>query len=162
MNTLSEGVSTVPRNASDHIQRFPRFALAAAAATLAAAFGLSFLGRVWPYAAQPLLHFLLQVTVVKLAGDLAYYLVSPRYREMAHLDDYLANDFITFYRFALPLAVIQALFLVRGAIPPSFHWLWWGPLPAAALYLVNRWLLERDQDKRRQERGGIPSVGRSS
>lgn len=139
-----------------------RFGFVAVAAYAAVAFGLPALGRVWPFVRLPFAYFLMQVTAVKLLGDLVYFSISPSRREMAHLDDYLANDFFTFYRFGLPLAVVQAYLLARGQIPLALFGLWQAPLLATALYLANRWLIEQAQDKRRTQRGGIPIVGQRS
>jgi hypothetical protein len=107
----------------------------------------------------PFLRCLVAAASVKLLGDLAYFIVSPRRRETTQLDDYLANDFLTFFRFALPLAIFQALVVGSGRVPPALSGLWTGPGLATILYLVNRSLVEQAQDKRRATQGGIPLVG---
>lgn len=102
---------------------------------------------------------LVAVTLAKLLGDLVYFAVSPRYRETVHLDDYLANDFLTYFRFGLPLAVALAFTQGRGYIPGGYGFRV-ATGAATLLFLVNRWLVERAQDKRRRQRGGVPVVRR--
>lgn len=136
-----------------------RFLLVGLVAYLGAAHGLPALQALWPPAGYPLAYYLLQVTAVKLLGDLVYFGVSSRYREAVHLEDYLANDFFTFYRFSLPLAVFQAFLLATGRIPYYLVTLWPRPVLATILYLANRLLVEQAQDQRRKQRGGIPLVG---
>jgi hypothetical protein len=102
---------------------------------------------------------LVAASLVKLLGDLAYFIASPRRRETTQLDDYLGNDFFTFLRLALPLAIFQALVAGSGRVPPAFIGLWTGPGLATIIYLVNRSLVEQAQDKRRATQGGIPLVG---
>ncbi len=142
--------------------RIVRFGFVTVAVCSAVAFGLPAIVGRWPFARLPFAYFLIQVTAVKLLGDLVYFTVSPRYREIAHLDDYLTNDFFTFYRFALPLAMVQAYLRATGRVPLALAGLWPTPLLATVLYLANRWLIEQAQDKRREQRGGVPIVGQRS
>jgi len=107
----------------------------------------------------PFLRCLVAASLVKLLGDLAYFLASPGRRETTQLDDYLGNDFFTFLRLALPLAIFQALLVGSGRVPPAFIGLWTGPGLATIIYLVNRSLVEQAQNKRRATQGGIPLVG---
>ncbi|RJQ09263.1 MAG: hypothetical protein C4551_04070 [Bacillota bacterium] len=106
----------------------------------------------------PFIHFLATVTVVKLVGDAVYFLVSPRYREITQLEDYLGNDFLTFYRFGLPLAIVQTLALNQAMVPISLTGLWSGPAAATILVVANRWLVEQATVRRRKARGDIPVV----
>ena len=107
----------------------------------------------------PFLRCLVAASLVKLLGDLAYFLASPGRRETTQLDDYLGNDFFTFLRLALPLAIFQALVVGSGRVPPALIGLWTGPGLATIIYLVNRSLVEQAQDKRHATQGGIPLVG---
>lgn len=136
-----------------------RYLLTGAAAAGLGTLGLRWLERVAPAVETPFWHFLVLASLVKLAGDLAYFLLSPRHREHVHIEDYLANDFFTFYRFALPLAIVQALLMARAYVPPGYQGAWSGPAGALLLYLINRGLIEEAQDRRRAQRGGVPLVG---
>jgi len=110
------------------------------------------------FMAQPFLRCLATGATAKLAADAVYFLLSPPYR--LRLLDYLADDLFTFFRFLLPLAIAQAYAWAYGYVPPRYLWLWTGPGPALAVYLVNRWLVERAQASRRRL-GGVPFVGRA-
>ena len=107
----------------------------------------------------PFLRCLVAASLVKLLGDLAYFLASPGRRETTQLDDYLGNDFLIFLRYGLPLAIFQALAVGSGRVPPALLGLWTGPGLATILYLVNRSLVEQAQDERHATQGGIPLVG---
>lgn len=109
----------------------------------------------------PFLRFLAAVAAAKLLGDLVYFIVFPRRRAWAGLGDYLTADFFTYFRFGLPLAIVQAIALVKGLVPPGLLDLWAGPGGATVLYLTNRWLVERAQDRRRKERKGVPFVAKT-
>ncbi len=114
------------------------------------------------FMAVPFIRFVAIAWTTKLLGDLVYFAVSPRHREVAYLGDYLANDFVTYQRFGLPLAIVQSLALVQGYVPVSLQALWQGAGPATLLFLVNRWLVERAQERRRLARGGVPVVRRTA
>lgn len=139
-----------------------RFAIVGVAAFTLAGLVYAPVARLAPVTTAAFPRFLLLVTLVKLLGDLVYYLVSFRRREVVHLDDYLGNDFLTFYRFALPLAIVQAYALGQALIPLAYNELWRGPGAATALYLTNRWLIEQAEERRRRMRGGVPVVGQRS
>jgi len=135
-----------------------RYLIAAAVTYTGAALALPALCRLWPAVRAPFLYYLLQVTVVKLLGDLVYFTVSPAHRFIAHLDDYLVNDFFTFYRLGVPLAVALAWFLATGRVPAVLTGVWLSPAAALALYLINRWLVEGAETKRRQRTARLPRV----
>lgn len=139
-----------------------RFVLLGASAFALATLTYTYLARAVPALELAFPRFLASVTLVKLLGDLVYRIISPGRRELTHLDDYLANDLFTFYRFALPLAVIQAYALSKGLIPPAYVALWRGAGAATLLYLVNRWLIEQAVQRRRRARGGVPVVRQRS
>lgn len=103
-------------------------------------------------------HYLVTVLVAKLVTDTLYFGLNPRRREWRHLDDYLANDLLTFARFAFPLVVLQAYAYTQAWIPYSLLGLWLGPWAALLLVLANRWLVERAQDQRARARGAVPTI----
>jgi hypothetical protein len=122
-----------------------------AAAALRLIGGLSFMQVPFPY-------FMVLVTATKLLGDAAYFFLFPRRRDWVHVADYLQEDFVTFFRFGFPLAAAQAYLLNTGRVSTGILPLWLSPIPATVLFLVNRWLVERAQEKRRAGRGGVPVV----
>lgn len=118
---------------------------------LRAADHVSFLASTFP-------HFLVAVAATKLLGDTVYFLLSPRRRLWVYVDDYLGNDFMPFFRYGFPLAIIQAYLLNRGYVPPAYLGLWLGPGSATLIYLIDRWLVERAQDGHERAGGGVPVV----
>jgi hypothetical protein len=141
----------------DSARHLPRFALVGACAFALTVMSLRALGS-FPFMSVPFLYFLVMVALTKLLGDTAYFLLSPGRREWARLDGYLLEDFLTFFRFGFPLAMAQAYALNTGQIPLSLLLFWLGPSLPVAVFLVNRWLVERGQDKRRLQIGGVPVV----
>lgn len=113
----------------------------------------------WPgVGTTPFFYFLAGVAAAKVIADGFYFTAFPRYREWGQLDDYLINDFGTFFRFGFPLVLVQAYMLNKGMVPVPYLSLWLSPAAAVLLVLVNRWLIERAADRRRARRGGIPAV----
>jgi len=143
-----------PAGTSDYV----RFAVLAAASFAAASLVLRWLKGWQPMLTTPFFYFLAGVALSKLTVDILYFVVSPRYREWGQIDDYLLNDFFTFFRFGLPLAVAQAYFLNKGMVPTHYLELWLGPALPLALVLVNRWKIERAQEARWARRGGALDI----
>jgi hypothetical protein len=137
-----------------------RLAVAGCSAFVLAGLGYSWLAEASPTLAPAFPRAIILVTLVKLAGDAVYFALSSSHREMVHLDDYLGNDLFTFYRFGLPLAVVQAYLVGRGLVPPVYIALLRGAGPATLLYLVNRWLCAKANERRRRERGEVPVIRR--
>jgi hypothetical protein len=113
--------------------------------------GLAWMNELFPY-------LMVTVAVTKLAVDVLYFTLLGGRREWTQVDDYLLNDFFTFFRFGFPLAIVQTYLLVKGYVPLGFMAVWMSPAPALVLVLVNRWLIERAQMKRFRERGRVPLV----
>ncbi len=98
--------------------------------------------------------FLLFFVLVKLSGDLVYFLLWPEQREWVFIHLYLLDDFFTYFRFAFPLAVAQRIIeiatypqWIHDAPPTALtHQLIAGPYLAVAMYLVNRWLREEARE----------------
>ena len=142
------------RNTISHLGRF---ALVGAGAFVLTTLTLRVLGGL-PFMLVPFPYYLTMVALAKLLGDTAYFILSPGRRDWVRPDEYLLEDFSTFFRFGFPLAMLQAYALNAGYVPLHLLVFWLGPSLPVAVFLVNRWLIERAQDQRRRKVGGVPVV----
>lgn len=94
--------------------------------------------------------YLLFFVAGKIVGDVAYLSLWPSRREWAQFSMYLLEDFFTYFRFVIPLSIMQR-WLEMLTIPPPlynlppagiYHYVLSGPYLAVALYVFNRFLRE--------------------
>jgi len=140
---------------------FLRFAALAGVTFITASLVLRWLKGWEPILTTSFFYFLAAVVVTKLTADIFYFTAFPRYREWGQVDDYLGNDFLTFFRFGLPLLLAQTYLFNKGLVPTSYLKLWLSPAFPLAVVLVNRWKVERAQEARwARRRGALDISGR--
>ncbi len=108
-----------------------------------------FMDSAYPHFPHFVRYFLFFV-VGKVVGDVAYFSFWPERREWARFSMYLLEDFFTYFRFVIPLAIMQRWLETLTIVPPLYdlppagvyHYAVAGPYLAAAMYIFNRILRE--------------------
>jgi len=98
-------------------------------------------------ALAPFIRYLLLVAVAKVAGDVVYYALQPRRRRYQYPGDYLVNEMLPLYMWALPMCAAQRYLLVKVALPVAAIVFLNSAVPAVALYIYVRWEQELEEDR---------------